>query len=177
MGPAARSSLHPSIISSKNVISMPEALRNATNTDAEEDPPTTLPAAQRSIVLVGLMGAGKSSIGRRLAQRLNLPFVDADTEIEKAAGCSISDIFKLYGEAEFRRGERQVIHRLLSGPRQVIATGGGAFMDAETRADIRANGLSIWLKADLDTLVKRTRRRRHAGRCWRNAIRARCWRN
>ena len=113
----------------------------------------------RSIVLVGLMGAGKSCIGRRLAQRLELPFVDADAEIEAAAGCTIEEIFARHGEAEFRAGERRVIARLLGGPRQVIATGGGSFMDPGTRAAIRAHGVSVWLRAELELLLKRTARR------------------
>ena len=113
----------------------------------------------RSIILVGLMGAGKSAIGRRLASRLGMPFVDADNEIERAAGCSITDIFELHGEAAFRDGERRVIARLLARPQHVLATGGGAFMDAETRAAIRACGISVWLRADLDLLVSRVARR------------------
>ena len=113
----------------------------------------------RSIILVGLMGAGKSAIGRRLASRLGLPFVDADNEIERAAGCSITDIFELHGEAAFRDGERRVIARLLAHPPHVLATGGGAFMDAETRAAIRACGTSVWLRAGLDLLVSRVSRR------------------
>lgn len=117
--------------------------------------------SQRSIVMVGLMGCGKSSVGRRLAARLQLPFVDADDEIESAAGKSISDIFKEHGEAEFRAGERKVIARLLASGPQVLATGGGAFMDPETRAAICDNGLSVWLKADLDVLMERVKRRSH----------------
>jgi len=113
----------------------------------------------RSIVMVGMMGAGKSAIGRRLAQRLGLPFVDADSEIERAAGCSIEEIFAKHGEADFRDGERRVIARLLEGPVCVLATGGGAFMDAATRERIRASAVSVWLKADLDTLVDRVGRR------------------
>lgn len=113
----------------------------------------------RSIVMVGLMGAGKSSIGRRLAVRLGLPFVDADTEIEAAAGCTIAEFFERHGEAEFRDGERRVIARLLESEPKVLATGGGAFMDAETRAAIADAGISVWLRADLDTLVRRTARR------------------
>ena len=116
-------------------------------------------AAARSVVLVGLMGAGKTSVGRRLAARLNLDFVDADTEIEKAAGCSIEDIFELHGEAAFRDGERRVLARLLDGPVQVIATGGGAFIDAETRASIATRGVAVWLRASLETLMSRTARR------------------
>lgn len=114
---------------------------------------------QRSVVLVGMMGAGKSSIGRRAALRLGLPFVDADTEIEKAAGMTIADIFTTRGEAEFRAGEARVILRLLDGGPQVLATGGGAFTNADTRAAIGAKGISIWLKAEFDVLMKRIRRR------------------
>src|SRR5438270_5342894 len=100
---------------------------------------------RRSIVLIGMMGAGKSSIGRRLALRLGIPFVDADSEIEKAAQMSIPDIFAARGEAEFRAGEARVIHRLLEGAPQVLATGGGAFMNADTRAEIAAKAISIWI--------------------------------
>ncbi len=113
----------------------------------------------RSIVLVGLMGAGKSAIGRRLAARLGLKFVDADTEIEKAAGCSIADIFEIHGEPAFREGERRVVARLLKEPPHVLATGGGAFMDAETRERIRERGISVWLRADLELLLSRVSRR------------------
>jgi shikimate kinase len=116
---------------------------------------------ERSIVMVGMMGAGKSAIGRRLAQRLGLPFTDADAEIERAAGCTIADIFERHGEAAFRDGERRVIARLLEGPIGVLATGGGAFMDAETRARIKRRAITVWLKADLDTLVERVVRRGH----------------
>lgn len=112
-----------------------------------------------SIVLVGLMGCGKSAIGRRLAAALKLPFVDADEEIEKAAGKSISEIFEDHGEAEFRDGERKVIARLLEGGPQVLATGGGAFMDPATRQSVRDRGISVWLKADLPVLMKRVSRR------------------
>ncbi len=113
----------------------------------------------RTLVLVGLMGAGKTSIGRRVAARLGLEFRDADSEIEAAAGQTVSEIFASRGEADFRRGERQVISRLLTEPVHVLATGGGAFMDPDTRAAIRERGLSLWLRADLDTLVERTSRR------------------
>jgi shikimate kinase/3-dehydroquinate synthase len=113
------------------------------------------------VVLVGLMGAGKTSIGRRLALRMGLPFRDADHEIEQAAGCSVADFFSRFGEAEFRTGERRVIRRLLNGPPCVLATGGGAFMDPETRAAIRAEGLSVWLRCSLATLVRRTAPRTH----------------
>ncbi|HSI39462.1 MAG TPA: shikimate kinase [Xanthobacteraceae bacterium] len=111
------------------------------------------------IVLVGMMGAGKSSVGRRLARRLGLPFADADTEIETAAGMTIPEIFADHGEPAFRDGERRVIARLLEGGPLVLATGGGAFMNAETRAAIAAHGVSVWLKADIDVLLKRVRRR------------------
>jgi shikimate kinase len=113
----------------------------------------------RSIVLIGLMGAGKTAVGRRLASRLDLPFLDADNEIEVAAGQSISEIFAEHGEAYFRQGERKVIARLLEGGPQVLATGGGAYMNADTRASIMAHGLSVWLKADLRVLLKRVGRR------------------
>lgn len=112
-----------------------------------------------SIVMVGLMGAGKSSIGRRLATRLGMPFADADNEIEKAAGMSINEIFDRFGEPAFREGERKVIKRLMNGPVQIISTGGGAFMDGDTRSLINENGISVWLRADLDLLVARTARR------------------
>jgi shikimate kinase len=115
----------------------------------------------RSIVLVGMMGAGKSSIGRRLASRLNIPFVDADIEIERAAGMSIADIFARHGEADFRSGEARVIARLLDGGPQVLATGGGAVMNADTRAAITAKGVSIWLTAEVDVLIRRIHKRRH----------------
>ncbi|MDO8288050.1 MAG: shikimate kinase [Parvibaculum sp.] len=122
---------------------------------------TALPegSSARSIVLVGLMGAGKTTVGRRLAQRLGLGFVDADVEIERAAGETIPEIFERHGEAAFREGERRVIARLLEGPPQVLATGGGAFMDETTRHNIAARGISIWLKADLDVLMRRVSRR------------------
>lgn len=113
----------------------------------------------RSLVLVGMMGAGKSSIGRKLAQRLNLHFVDADSEIEQAAGMSISEIFAKHGEAYFRAGEARVIARLLDGGPQVLATGGGAFMHPQSREAIRAKAVSIWLKAEYDVLMKRIKRR------------------
>jgi shikimate kinase len=113
----------------------------------------------RSIVLVGMMGAGKSSIGRRLASELGLPFVDADGEIEAAAGMTISEIFETHGEPYFRSGEARVIARLLEGGPQVLASGGGAFINPQTRALIRARGVSVWLKADLDVLMRRIRRR------------------
>ncbi len=113
----------------------------------------------RSVVLVGMMGAGKSSVGRRLAARLGVPFVDADTEIEDAAGMTIAEIFAQYGEAYFRAGEARVIARLLDGGPQVLATGGGAVMNQQTRDLIHIKGISVWLKADVDVLLRRTRRR------------------
>lgn len=115
--------------------------------------------AGRSIILVGMMGVGKSTIGRRLAEALRLPFVDADEAIEKAADLSIAEIFERFGEPYFREGERRVIARLITGSPKVIATGGGAFMDPDTRRVILENGISIWLDADIDVLVKRTARR------------------
>src|SRR5215218_7449147 len=113
----------------------------------------------RSLVLVGLMGAGKSTVGRRLAQTLQLPFRDADHEIEAAAGMSIPDIFSVHGEEYFRDGEKRVIARLLQEGPMVLATGGGAFMSEEIRARIAELGVSIWLRADLDVLMRRVRKR------------------
>jgi len=115
----------------------------------------------RSIVLVGMMGVGKSSVGRRLATRLAIPFVDADAEIEKAAGMSIADIFARHGEAYFRSGEARVIARLLESGPQVLATGGGAFINADTRALMKLKGVSIWLRAEVDVLLRRTGKRRN----------------
>ncbi|MET0744815.1 MAG: shikimate kinase [Microvirga sp.] len=114
---------------------------------------------RRSIVLVGLMGAGKSTVGRRLAHGLGLPFRDADHEIEAAAGMTIPEIFSIHGETHFRNGERRVIARLLQEGPLVLATGGGAFMNDETRLRISQAGISIWLKADLDVLMRRVRKR------------------
>jgi shikimate kinase len=113
----------------------------------------------RSIVLVGLMGAGKSTVGRRLAQKLGLVFVDADAEIERAAGKAVPDIFREHGEHYFREGERKVIARLLEAGPQVLATGGGAYLNEETRRNIARLGISVWLRADLPLLMKRVRRR------------------
>ncbi len=113
----------------------------------------------RSLVMVGLMGCGKSSVGRRLAVRLGVPFVDTDDEIERVAGKSINDIFADWGEGEFRNGERRVIARLLGEGPQVLATGGGAFINPETRANIKAHGISIWLKAELPVLMRRVAKR------------------
>ncbi|MBP6877812.1 MAG: shikimate kinase [Phenylobacterium sp.] len=117
------------------------------------------PLRARTITLVGLMGVGKSSVGRRLANALDLPFKDADVEIEAAAGRSIPDIFAEMGEPAFREGERRVITRLLENPPHVLATGGGAFMNDETRALIKERSISVWLKADLDVLVRRVSRK------------------
>jgi shikimate kinase len=113
----------------------------------------------RAVVLVGLMGAGKTSVGRRLADKLEVPFVDADHEIEQAAGKTIPEIFADHGEGYFRDGERRVIARLLESGGKVLATGGGAFMQPETRDVIRKNAISVWLRADLPLLMKRVRRR------------------
>ncbi len=133
------------------------------NAAALKDPAPPLPAALagRSIVLVGLMGAGKTSIGRRLAARLGLPFRDADSEIELAAGCCIAELFDRYGEQEFRAGERRVIARLLAGEPVVLATGGGAYMDPATRAAIRREAVCVWLRCSLPTLLRRVAGRSH----------------
>lgn len=125
--------------------------------EAAQDTPLHL---TKPVVMVGMMGAGKSRIGRELAARLNYEFVDADDEIIDAAGCSISDIFELYGEEAFRDVEMKVITRLLSNPPRIIATGGGAFMNDAIREKIALGGISIWLKADIDVLVERTSRRK-----------------
>ena len=126
---------------------------------AMDAPPPFSPP--RTIALVGLMGAGKSAIGKRLAMRLGLPFVDADEEIERAAGCSVAEFFERCGEAEFRAGERRVIERLLDGPMHVLSTGGGAYMDAKTRLLLRQKAITVWLRADLDVLFERVKRRGH----------------
>jgi len=131
----------------------------AADLSKNDDASTVSSAEEKSIVLVGLMGAGKSSVGRRLATALNLPFKDADTEIEIASNLSVPEFFEKHGEAAFREGERKVIARLLSGPQHVLATGGGAYMDPETRSLIAQQGRSVWLKADLDTLHKRCMKR------------------
>src|SRR5215212_820389 len=123
------------------------------------DAEITAALGTRSVVLVGMMGAGKSTIGRRLSARLRLPFLDADTEIESAAGMSITDIFENHGEPHFRAGEARVIARLLDGGPAVLATGGGAFMREETRHRIGSQAVSIWLKADADIIMKRVKRR------------------
>jgi shikimate kinase len=128
-------------------------------TSAQSASSLTSSLGRRSVVLIGMMGAGKSSIGRRLAVRLGLPFVDADAEIEKAAGMTIEEIFTAHGEPYFRAGETRVIARLLEGGPQVLATGGGAYMNPETRAAIRAKGIAVWLRATLDVLSRRIKRR------------------
>src|ERR1700687_1876903 len=127
----------------------------STSQDAE----ITAALGTRSVVLVGMMGAGKSTIGRRLSARLRLPFLDADTEIETAAGMSIPDIFETHGEAHFRDCGARGIRRLLDGGPVVLATGGGAFMREETRSRIRSRAVSIWLKADADVIMRRVKRR------------------
>ena len=119
-----------------------------------------VPGLSQTIVLVGLMGVGKSAIGRRLAPRLGLTFVDADAEIEAAAGCTIEEMFQRYGEAAFRDGERKVVLRLLGEkPAHVLATGGGAFMDRQVRAMVKSTAVSVWLRADIDVLLRRVGRR------------------
>src|SRR3954469_11060682 len=129
------------------------------STASSQDAEISAALGTRSVVLVGMMGAGKSTIGRRLSVRLRLPFLDADSEIEAAAGMSIPDIFETHGEPHFRDGEARVIARLLDGGAAVIATGGGAFMREETRSRIRAKAVSLWLKADADIILKRVKRR------------------
>jgi shikimate kinase len=131
------------------------------NRPATETQPCRLRAAlgSRSVVLIGMMGAGKSTVGKRLAVRLGLPFADADTEIEAAAGMTIAEIFQCHGEPAFRDGEARVIRRLLDGASHIVATGGGAYMRPETRAAIRERAVSVWLKADFDVLMRRVRRR------------------
>jgi shikimate kinase len=114
---------------------------------------------QRTIALVGLMGVGKSTVGRKLAEMLRASFVDSDEEIEKAAGLSVQEIFARHGEPEFRRGERRVIERLLNGPPIVLATGGGAYIDPETRALMKDKATTVWLRADLELIWKRVNRR------------------
>jgi shikimate kinase len=123
--------------------------------------PAGVPALARPVVLVGLMGAGKTSVGLRLATLLGTAFVDSDDEIEKAANLSVPEIFERYGEAHFRGGERRVLARILHGPPAVVATGGGAFMDPETRALVRGRAVSVWLRAALEVLVARTAGRGH----------------
>ena len=116
-------------------------------------------ATDKFIVLVGLMGAGKSNVGKRIASSMGLQFVDTDAEIESAADCTVEEIFEQFGEQYFRKGERRVIRRLFREEQAILATGGGAFMDPQTRKLVRTHGISVWLRADLDLLVKRTARR------------------
>lgn len=118
-----------------------------------------IPVHRRTIALVGLMGVGKSTVGRRLAKRLNLPFADGDIEIEAAAAMTVSDIFARLGESEFRAGEARVMKRLLEGPRMVLATGGGAILNPETRALLRERAVTVWMRADLETVAQRVQRR------------------
>jgi len=130
------------------------------DTDRMADPPPII--LPKPLVMVGLMGAGKSAVGRRVAAKLNVPFIDADSEIEAAAGSSISEIFARHGEPAFRDGERRVVGRLLeTQPVHVLATGGGAFIDASTRALIKKQAISVWLRAELDVLFQRVSRRGH----------------
>jgi shikimate kinase len=143
------------LLESPNMVNM--AVQKATGNGPEAAIMHAL--GRRSIVLVGMMGAGKSSVGRRLAGRLEVPFVDADTEIENAAGMSIPEIFAKHGEPYFRAGEARVIARLLEDGPQVLATGGGAVMNQQTRDLIRIKGISVWLKADIEVLLRRTKRR------------------
>ncbi len=138
---------------------MSETATRPTGTGVSHEAEITAALGDRLIVLVGMMGSGKSTIGRRLAARLSLPFVDADTEIETAAGMSIPDIFEVHGEPHFRDGEARVIARLLESGPAVLATGGGAFMREETRSRITDKAVSIWLKADADVIMRRVRRR------------------
>jgi len=126
-------------------------------TTSSPDAETAASALQRTVVLIGIMGAGKTSVGQALARRLGAAFTDSDDEIELAAGMGIPDIFTEFGEADFRAGERRVIERLLAGPPQVLATGGGAFMDPLTRAAIGASAVSVWLRASLDTVYDRVK--------------------
>lgn len=138
---------------------MPQTFADHVSPDRTVESAIAGALGDRSIVLVGMMGAGKSSVGRKLGQRLALPFVDADTEIEAAAGMSIPEIFAARGEVDFRAGEARVVARLLEGGPQVLATGGGAFMNPETRRLIAMKGVSVWLRADFDVLMKRIKRR------------------
>ncbi|MFV0368749.1 MAG: shikimate kinase [Hyphomicrobiaceae bacterium] len=133
--------------------------RKLSKRDAKRAAEVATAIGSRSVVMIGLMGCGKSAIGRRLANRLSLPFVDADEEIETRAGMTIADIFEAYGEAHFRDREAKIIASLLDEGPQVLATGGGAFMNPETRAAITKNGISIWLKADLPVLMRRVLKR------------------
>lgn len=130
---------------------IPAATPAATSTDSRR--------LERTVALVGMMGVGKSTVGKKLAESLGSPFVDSDNEIVRAAGLSVQEIFERHGEPEFRRGERRVIERLLSGPPIVLATGGGAYMDPDTRALLKEKATTVWLRADLDLIWKRVNRR------------------
>ena len=138
---------------------MPQSLAENSSTMGTPEAALVETLGNRTLVLVGMMGAGKSSVGRKLALRLGLPFVDADTEIETAAGMTIPEIFRVRGEPEFRAGEARVIARLLETGPQILATGGGAYMNPETRQLIAQKGISVWLKADFDVLMRRIKRR------------------
>lgn len=158
-GRSAFNGLHPANSGGFDGLAPLESLKTmaiAPSDDSETEQPSEGEA--RSIVLVGLMGAGKSCVGRKLAESLEIPFHDSDEEVEKAAGCEVKDIFKVYGEAAFRDCERRVIQRLLNEGPCIIATGGGAFMDPDTRAGVKANALSVWLRADPDVLHQRTKK-------------------
>ena len=134
-------------------------MSETTQVPTETEPAAPRPVAQQTIVLVGLMGAGKTTVGKRLARELGLEFADADAEIEKAAGISIPEIFEKYGEPAFREGEQKVISRLLDETPHVLATGGGAFMNDDTRASIKAKSASVWLDADIPILLERVGRK------------------
>ncbi len=138
---------------------MPDAAAHNKTVTAPADIALVTALGRRPIVLIGMMGAGKSSVGRRLAGRLGIAFVDADSEIEAAAGMTVPEIFEIRGEAEFRSGEARVIARLLDNGPQVLATGGGAFINPDTRRAIRDKGISIWLRAEPDVLLRRIMRR------------------
>ncbi len=138
---------------------MSETAPTATAARSQQEAEVVAALGERAVVLVGMMGAGKSTVGRRLALRLGLPFLDADTEIENAAAMTIPEIFETHGEPHFRDGEARVIARLLEGGAKVLATGGGAFMRAETRDRIRGKAVSMWLEADADVILRRVKRR------------------
>jgi shikimate kinase len=140
------------------MVASPE-LKGGSVPEPEKPAPVQPRVLSKTIALIGLMGAGKSTVGRKLAETLNAPFRDSDEEIEKAAGLSVQEIFEKHGEPEFRRGERRVIERLLQDPPFVLATGGGAYLDASTRALLKEKAVTVWLRADLDVLWKRVIRK------------------